>query len=110
MLLLFLSGDCCMSVLWRDSLGETLSARSACCYLATSVSEPLFLHNDRLSVAPASLTKVLAAITALQIQPDITLKLIMREGGRNSWLWQQSDAGRYVNPVGCTTQYAYPLQ
>ena len=69
-----------MSVLWRDSLGETLSARSACCYLATSVSEPLFLHNERLSVAPASLTKVLAAITALQIQPDITLKLIMREG------------------------------
>lgn len=62
------------------SLAAILGARSAGCYVAESTSEPLFVHNAQLLVQPASLTKLLAMMTALQINPDITLKLTMREG------------------------------
>jgi len=69
-----------MPTQWCHSLATTLSARSACCYVAGLSCEPLFVHEECLPVPPASLTKLLTIITALKIHPDITLKLTMREG------------------------------
>ncbi|WP_333501673.1 hypothetical protein [Kluyvera genomosp. 2] len=69
-----------MSAQWNHVLASTLSARAACCYMASSVCKPLFLYNPLLPRQPASLTKLLAIITALQIQPDIRMKLMMLEG------------------------------
>lgn len=69
-----------MSAQWSHALSSTLSAHAAGCYVAGSLCEPLFLYNPQLPQPPASLTKLLTMITALQIQPDITVKLTMREG------------------------------
>lgn len=69
-----------MPAQWNHALASALSARAVGCYVARPVCEPLFLYNPLLPQPPASLTKLLAIITTLQIQPDITMKLTMRDG------------------------------
>lgn len=69
-----------MPAQWNNALASTLSARAGGCYMVGPVCEPLFLYNPLLPQQPASLTKLLAIITALQIQPDITIKLTMQDG------------------------------